>query len=655
MRRSWISPAAALVALGLVAGIAFAADSPFEGTWKVLLPQAQFELNPWLVKIDKGGKAVEVVAGVQPPFKATTVKDVKIDAKSMRFTLAVPKGQVFSFVMLPPSADDKETLRGSVRIGAAVMAAWMEKTELTEIDPMMARQKIGALGDLEAALKKAESDEKIKELIEVGKSHVGRPVGILAYQVLINELNRSKAKPEAYKTAVKEYLEGAKVFGPQMVLGARLALANTLRANKETLPISLENAEAAVKMLDDDLPKNMHISAYLALTTSQVASGKKEEADKNAPKIKGLAEGLLKMAKADSERMSALQLIANSLLNSPSGTVADLGLDYARQAHKMVKPDAPKMQKLAADKFLRIALASRGKKEEAEKLHAAIEKVEVELDAEFARANMPFEVKKFAGRKGKSDRVVLVELFTGAQCPPCVSADIAFDAALKAYTGKEVALLQYHLHVPGPDPLTNADSEARQRYYGDEDVGGTPAVLIDGKAGPALGGGKMHAEDRFEKLSEAVNTNLETEAEAKLKLTVKRDGSKIDIKADVSDAKGPGEKLKLRFVLVEETARFTGINGQRLHHQVVRAMPGGAAGLAVEKKDMALTASVDLDLVRKTLNAYLNGAATRFRQPWPDRPMELKKLKVVAFLQDDDSKKVLQAVTADVPEPAEKK
>ena len=43
----------------------------------------------------------------------------------------------------------------------------------------------------------------------------------------------------------------------------------------------------------------------------------------------------------------------------------------------------------------------------------------------------------------------------------------------------ELIGLQYHLHIPGPDPLTNKDSMARQQYYGDE-IGGTPTVFFNG-------------------------------------------------------------------------------------------------------------------------------------------------------------------------------
>ncbi len=80
-----------------------------------------------------------------------------------------------------------------------------------------------------------------------------------------------------------------------------------------------------------------------------------------------------------------------------------------------------------------------------------------------------------------------MELFTGAQCPPCVAADVAFDALLQTYKPTEFIGLQYHLHIPGPDPLTNNDSEERQKYYGSA-IRGTPSTFFNGKARPAAAG-----------------------------------------------------------------------------------------------------------------------------------------------------------------------
>ncbi len=742
MRRSWMSPLAILLVLGAATGVALAADSPYEGTWKVLLPQQQFEVNLWLLKIDKEGKAVEIVAGVAPQFKNAKVDNIKTGAKTMSFILNVAgKGaqtQFFAFTIQPPPKDDKETIRGAVRIGNTMLPVWFEKTEQTDIDPKMAQQVVGAFGDLEAALKKEKSDEKIKELYEVGKSHAGRPVGLVAMDVLLGELQKSKAKPDEYKEYAKESLKSVSEFGNLMKVGRGMALANIFRTNKELAPLALEMSREAVKLLEKDMPFNTQLSANLGLAANLILNDKKADADKLAPEAKRLGDEIVKAQKGDEGKLSGNGYVANILNGSPSPAIAslsidfaragmkfineetpaqqrssanqvllvmlsrhgkaedageagkaadaiimanegparlparafiintltdskvaelgDLGLEYARKAMKALKEDAPAAEKVAVAKLFIGALNKRGKGDEAKKELAALEKLEADLDKAFAEKNIEFKVEKFAGRKGKSSRVVLVEMFTGSQCPPCVSADIAFDAAAKAYTGKEVVMLQYHLHVPGPDPMTNAFSEARGQYYG-EDVRGCPTIILDGKAGPALGGRKPDGEDRFGKLKEALDKNLEVDQEGAIKLDVKRDGSKIEVSAAVSDLKEAGDKVKLRIALVEEVVRYQGGNGQRLHHNVVRSFPGGVAGFTLEKKEGSThKATVDVDELRKTLDKQLTGYATAFAArglanfQWPDRPLKLSKFKVIAFVQDDDSKRILQAAQADVPD-----
>ena len=213
----------------------------------------------------------------------------------------------------------------------------------------------------------------------------------------------------------------------------------------------------------------------------------------------------------------------------------------------------------------------------------------------YAGAALDFKVAKFPGRKIKSNRAVLVELFTGAQCPPCVGADLAFDAMPRTYDKGEVVLLQYHLHIPGPDALTNPDNEARANYYGDDKVRGTPTVLFNGKVSPVGGGGREDAEDVYKDYRKIADPMLETPAEAKLQASATRRGDIIHIKATVTDLAKPGDKVKLRLALVEDWARYKGRNGLSYYHQVVRAFPGAAQGLALSKKDGQQTAVVDLE------------------------------------------------------------
>ncbi len=323
-----------------------------------------------------------------------------------------------------------------------------------------------------------------------------------------------------------------------------------------------------------------------------------------------------------------------------------LALELARKTVSLLpESDASASRQVAALKLLASALKKAGKKEEVKEIDARLAELDQELDREFLKNAVPFKTESFAGRKGKSDRVAVVELFTGAQCPPCVSADIAFDAALKAYKPSDALFLQYHLHIPGPDPLTNSVTEARQEYYGDQ-IRGTPTMFLDGKTTPPMGGFRPHGKERYGKLSELINAALETEPGAQVKVTATRKGDKVDLAADVTDVKKPGDKVRLRFAVIEDVVRYPGRNGQRMHHHVVRAFPGGVEGFALKEKAAKPTASFSLSELEKSLNTYLE--KKNFAED--DRPLKLEHLKVVAFVQDDESKEILQGAQAEIPE-----
>jgi hypothetical protein len=82
---------------------------------------------------------------------------------------------------------------------------------------------------------------------------------------------------------------------------------------------------------------------------------------------------------------------------------------------------------------------------------------------------------------------------------------------------------------------------------------------------------------------------------------------------------------------------------------VVRAMPGGIKGFPLTKKVSDQTVTFNPDELRTTLNKFLDDFAKE-DGPFPraDRPLALKNLKLVAFVQNDATKEVLQAVQVDV-------
>jgi hypothetical protein len=308
-----------------------------------------------------------------------------------------------------------------------------------------------------------------------------------------------------------------------------------------------------------------------------------------------------------------------------------------------VDGSTPAEERRAILKGLARALRGAGQAAEAAEIGKQLAQIEEELDRAAEERPLPFEAAKFPGRKGKSQRAVLVELFTGANCPPCVAADVAFDGLLRTYEPRDVVLVQYHLNIPSFDPLANNDTKARARYYG---ISSTPSLRIDGRAGPPVGGPRDHAGEVYNRLVGGLAEELDTEARGSLNVTAERHGERIDIAAQVRDVAKPGA-LWLRLLLVEDVVRYVGSNGQRLHHHVVRACPGGVEGLAVAGAAARQQATVDLAELRKALAAELEERRPPQDGEWP---LALKGLKVVALLQDDGSKEIVQAAQVNVPE-----
>jgi hypothetical protein len=477
-----------------------------------------------------------------------------------------------------------------------------------------------------------------------------------------------KAPVAEIQPVIRELTKFAAPFGREVEMDIDLQLAQILSQSEGTAALGLEHARKAAKAVREQDSAAVSSAIFHTLAVVLKKAGKADEAKAAEASAARLA---------DRVNVEALELAQGALAGLPKDAPLEQRVLVLRQLQftlrqvgkageaKKVEQEANRAElKLAqqhvaslnekttpeareeALRMLARLLRKNGKADEARTVDADAGRIAAELDREFAKQAVPFEVTPFAGRKGKSERVAVVELFTGTQSPPSLAADIAFDAALKAYKPSDAVLLQYHVHIPGPDPLSNSDTVARAAYYGD--IEGTPATFVDGKATEVLGGAPQHGKDRFEKLSKRINTALAVDADATVKLTVTRKGDKISMEAKVSGLRKV-EKARLRFVLIEDVAAYRGANGRRLHRHVVRAMPGGAAGFALKEASSTQAASIEVGELRKSLRDYLVKFNQEHEFPSDVWPMALRGLKVVALVQDDDTKQILQAAQADVP------
>jgi hypothetical protein len=313
-----------------------------------------------------------------------------------------------------------------------------------------------------------------------------------------------------------------------------------------------------------------------------------------------------------------------------------LGEELARQSLKDLSKTADIAAQLRILDIIAISLYKQNKKDELASLRTRIADLEPKGHEENEKAGLGFSPVKFGGRKGQ--KVVLVELFTGAQCPPCVAADLAFEGLEKTYDQKDVVLLQYHLHIPGPDPMTTPETEARAKYYGD-DVRGTPSIFFNGKSQAGGGGPRAGAGPKYKEYRGIIDPLLEDESKIAMTVNAQRKGDAVAIAATATGYQ-PSDKLKLRFALIEPWVRYAGNNGLSYHAHVVRALPGGPAGIPLIKDNAKEIANVNLAEVKQLASKHLDDFDFLDGQ----RPFSYRNLRAVAFIQDDDTKEVLHAV-----------
>jgi hypothetical protein len=435
--------------------------------------------------------------------------------------------------------------------------------------------------------------------------------------------------------------DGAFKFEGRLPKGEDKLITGSLAVGDDAIAAELERTN--LKSLDEFELQKEALAKATGYEVADVALDLLSAAAANKAKpeeVRSWAEKAYKAAEPYGPRIqSNITLQIASLLSKQDG-YGDVAVNFARRAERNLDPKAKLSQVKRVLDILATALKKAGKADEAKEVEARIDKLNPEI-----------KPKAYAGRKGKSERVVLVELFTGAECPPCIAADKAFDALDKTYKPSEVVLLEYHEHIPGPDPLTNTASESRFRYYVPPMEGGTPTLFINGKLGPDVGGDDFEAPDKYDDCVEAINPLLETAANGVLKVSAKRTENKIEITAEASEVDAKADNnIRLRLALVEEKVSYKGGNGIPTFHHVVRDMPGGLTGIPVKGGSAKQTVTVDLDELKKDLKKYLETFEKESDEKFPKKlpEIELKNLRVVAFLQADKTKEVLQAMQVDV-------
>jgi len=230
-----------------------------------------------------------------------------------------------------------------------------------------------------------------------------------------------------------------------------------------------------------------------------------------------------------------------------------------------------------------------------------------------------------------------------------VGAGLAFDAAQERYTRQDFIVLNYHVHIPAPDPMVNPATLKRQEFYG---VRSSPSYFFDGDSDGG-GGSADAAKSIFEsKIDPAIEKHLAAPPGARIGLRARSTGSTVTVKAAVSKVTSKSEKLRLQIALAEDMVTYSGENGERFHPIVVRSMALDAKsdqGFALKPgKGGTFKYTFDVAKAVADAKAHLENFETKERKG--EYKFRQKKHEitggfvVVAFVQDEATKKILQSV-----------
>ena len=241
----------------------------------------------------------------------------------------------------------------------------------------------------------------------------------------------------------------------------------------------------------------------------------------------------------------------------------------------------------------------------------------------------------------EGNRVAVLELFTSSRSPADVAAEMATAVMQAEYAPSEVIVLRYHQHVSGPDPMVCQESEDRfAHYYGAQK---TPTVMMNGRYAGNIGGGPQHVSVVAQHLRDRIEPVLTENSSVQIDLSAKLVDEAIQYSATVSGPAELNQVIRLRLVIAEGQVPFLARNGIRLHEMVVRRMPGGVAGIPLVAGKAEFSETLPIDVIKEDLEVYLDFFERQKSVKFPEKPLALTNLHVIAMVQHDGRREILQA------------
>ncbi|TWT60144.1 hypothetical protein [Rubinisphaera italica] len=598
---------------------------PWVGRWMLVITEQTTDFHPFLVQIGEfnGQRALrEVDKAPGPSFESWKMTQVVFREDEILLSINIREGVTMNFV---------GELHGEAVLGAFFMEGELDvtparlvKTSATSMSEIQTPDKTEGTDAFESAIK---AKDKITALQTFIKDHPDLPLTSSAYYELINSAVAQNLPLEKVEEFTKNSIDSSKRWGPNLVPETLFQIATLTKSSPEYRSIARSALDQIKEIVGEPLPDSYAERMDLLESQYLLSSDSAEDQQSGGEKLQTFLvdrpfeiNGLIALAthfEKTNKKEEALKIYSKLAvlpgLSRMVGAIPNLDGDEPQTALQKVESLSEKK----GDELTRY------------------------LDEAYEKEAFYFVEPQDQKPTLKENRKIpLLELFTGSACPPCVAGDLALGGLEKEFPSPEIIAVRYHQHIPRPDPLTNSDSEARFSYYGD---GGTPTLIINGRPASSVGGFVFHAENHYEELLPIVGSLINEPSSVVINLDATAEGDKMKIKVEVSGVAESRTAVRLRLLIVDPLIHFDAPNGIRLHEMVVRDMPAGTNGIAIKDGKATFEKTVSISELKAEIMADLNTFQKNRGYQFEDVPSDFTKLKVVAFVQDDDSRLVLQS------------
>lgn len=621
----------------------------FEGNW-VLAPYMERRFpNFWLFRLapsEEGPWTMDALYTL-PMMGQFKPADLKIDGDSIQFDVQItnPKAQVKQATLkYEGRLQDGKVLGNLLFTDTGLVApAQLLPTDVDSLEGFQEFAFVEGAAEVDEASKKPDPG---RNLWEIAKARPSSPLAVEVYGFLFSQIHQWNFKDEDIQKMADDYSQAVSRWGNRLQGISEINAGSALARAKKSLDVADAFLTAGEKRLGElKLAEGMMKSGRLYLRIAR-----------DVQAITGKDEAAAATAYAD------LQELNKEL----AYTRPDLLLTTAEYAEKHDQKDAAIQQYLtlvAMPLLEKLALTSRmglvaGDPTPTSALkalwtekhgsvdglrEAVVETYKTGLEQVFSQVKEKLPPFPEANPDGKQ-RVVLTEVFTNTFCEPCVASDLAVELLIQTQPEDRSIVLCYHQQNPGPDPLSSSDGEDRATSY---NVQGTPGVYVCGAQIGGTGGlfGAEFLLQSYARLRQPIDHFLQQPSEIKLEL--KANVADDTLTVDVAPVTGiPEEELgnvRLRLAVAEEVVDYRAPNGIRQHPMVVRTLLGGNKGVAAKQKELKYHLAMPVAELKRRQLAYLIQYEHGKRMKFPTKPAEMKKLRLVAFVQSEKTKEILQA------------